>query len=153
MKKVDFIIFLLALFIYCKRNKKNIIKDFRKRRFKEKMSFIKNRSIGGKLGILVTIPLVLMIAITIYNYSAYHKIDDRYTYVYTNFDVNVAKWAEFRSNLRAIQEDIGKIIMSSKAEQMKMYRDDIESRRAANDKFYNEYKSKAGFIDGEKLDC
>ena len=115
------------------------------------MSFLRNRSIGGKLGILMAIPLVLIIGITLYNYLTFIEIDRRYTYSYENFELYATEWTNVRNNSRAIQEDIAKIIMLDKhqTDQIKKFRDDVTARRARNSDIIARY-SKSDLTDREK---
>ncbi|MDR1966772.1 MAG: methyl-accepting chemotaxis protein [Synergistaceae bacterium] len=103
------------------------------------MSWLKNRSIGAKLGILAGIPLVLLISITAFNYSALGRIDDRYTFAYENFAVHAAEFAVFRANLQGIQKNIVKLIIAT-PEQAKPIIDDIAQRRQEDAEIIENFK-------------
>ena len=107
------------------------------------MSFLRNRSIGGKLAILVAIPLILMTAITVFNYTAFNNIDARYTNAYDRYAVYATKWTEVRANFRAIQENIAKIILldETQVDQIKELRDGIDTRRKLNTDIIEEFKT------------
>jgi len=116
------------------------------------MSFLRNRSIGGKLGILMSIPLVLIIGITLYNYLTFIEIDRRYSYSYENNDIFAVDWTNVRNLSRAVQENIAKIIMLDKnqTDKIKSLRDDIDSRRRQAGEIYERY-SKSVLTDREKI--
>jgi methyl-accepting chemotaxis protein len=105
------------------------------------MSWLRNRSIGGRLGILVTIPLILLIGVTMFNYSAVKSIDDRYSFAYENYAVFATDWTAFRSNLRAIQEDIAKIIiLEADPSKVKELAGDVDKRRAENSEMMRRFE-------------
>jgi methyl-accepting chemotaxis protein len=107
------------------------------------MSWLRNRSIGGKLGMLAAIPLVLLVALTVFNVMSFRKIDANYSYAYSNFAVYAIDWAAFRANLRAVQEDIAKILIldPSEVEQIKALRDDVQKRRDDNNTMLAPYRA------------
>ena len=108
------------------------------------MSFLRNRSIGGKLAILVAIPLALMIGITIYNSFAFIRISDRYKYSYDNFDDFAKDWCIAGGNLYAVEESIAKIILlePDQTEQIRAHRENIVARRAENSAIYERFRTK-----------
>jgi len=107
------------------------------------MSFLRNRSIGGKLAILVAIPLILMTGITVFNYTAFYSIDAHYTNAYERFGVYATKWTEVRTNFRAIQENIAKIILldETQLDQIKELRDGIDARRRQNTEIIDDFRN------------
>ncbi|MDR3255287.1 MAG: methyl-accepting chemotaxis protein [Synergistaceae bacterium] len=103
------------------------------------MSWLKNRSIGGKLGILSGIPLVLLVFITIFNYSAIVNIEKRNKFAYENYSYFAAEMAVFRANLQANQKNILKAILTEDEDKIKAAVDDIEERRTQNLEILNAY--------------
>ncbi|MDR3076864.1 MAG: methyl-accepting chemotaxis protein [Synergistaceae bacterium] len=106
------------------------------------MSWLRNRSIGGKLGILAAIPLVLLIGITVFNFVALGRVDVRYTFAYENFSAYSTELMIVRANVRAIQEDIAKIIiLHGGSGEIKRLREDIAERRSENNGVMERYRN------------
>ena len=118
------------------------------------MSWLRNRSIGGKLGILAAIPLVLLMVMMVFNFVAFSKVDARYTYAYENFAVFATEWTMIRTNTRGIQGDIAKLILLDNTEHekeiIKEITDDIRRRRAENTDIMERYK-KTSIPDRERV--
>jgi methyl-accepting chemotaxis protein len=105
------------------------------------MSWLRNRSIGGKLGILAAIPLVLLIGLTVFNSVAFGRIDDRYTYAYENYSVHAANMAIMRANVQANQKNVLKIIFLTDENKIKPVEADLEARRQENVSLLADLKS------------
>jgi methyl-accepting chemotaxis protein len=93
------------------------------------MSWLRNRSIGGKLGALAAIPLALLVFITVFNTLSVDRIEDQYTYAYENFAVHANNMVMFGENLQAIQKNVLKIILTDDPGRLKELKGEIITRR------------------------
>ncbi|MDR3255377.1 MAG: methyl-accepting chemotaxis protein [Synergistaceae bacterium] len=106
------------------------------------MAWLRNRSIGVKLGILSAVPLVLLILITAFNFIAFKRIDVRYSNAIDNYAAHASDIAVFRANLQGIQKDVLKIILleDSDAAKIKDVKEDIVNRRQENGDLLREFE-------------
>ncbi|MDR2780542.1 MAG: hypothetical protein LBB28_05400, partial [Synergistaceae bacterium] len=74
------------------------------------MSWLKNRSIEMKLGILVAIPLLLLIGLTAFNAYSLNRVNDIYTYSYKNYSVQAVEMVLLRADMQANMKNTLKII-------------------------------------------
>jgi methyl-accepting chemotaxis protein len=96
------------------------------------MSWLRNRSIGGKLGILAAIPLVLLVALTVFNTVSVRRIEGQYSFAYDNFAVSSTNIAMFRTNLQMSQKNLLKIIMNSDPKYIKNIKNELMENRKEN---------------------
>ncbi|MDR3076865.1 MAG: methyl-accepting chemotaxis protein, partial [Synergistaceae bacterium] len=104
------------------------------------MAWLRNRSIGGKLGILAAIPLILLIAITVFNKAAIRRVDDRYSFAFENYATHATSMAVFRSNLQASQKNVLKVILTDDPVEIKAAKDEIDMRRRENAGILDDFK-------------
>jgi methyl-accepting chemotaxis protein len=104
------------------------------------MSWLKNRSIGMKLGILAAIPLVLLMAITIFSYISSDKVEDGYERAYTDFALPAANFGIYRSHVQATVRDVLEIILLDDPAIIKQVADDLASRRESATEIVADYQ-------------
>ncbi|MDR3321337.1 MAG: methyl-accepting chemotaxis protein [Synergistaceae bacterium] len=104
------------------------------------MSWLKNRSIGAKLGILAVIPLILLIGLTVYSFFAFRSIDYHYTFAYENYSYFAAEFGIMRANLQANQKNVLKIVVMQDQNKLKPVLDDMEARRQENSEIIEKYR-------------
>ncbi|GHS94615.1 methyl-accepting chemotaxis sensory transducer [Synergistales bacterium] len=104
------------------------------------MSWLKNRSIGVKLSILAAIPLILLVAVTAFNYFSSGKVNEAYEYSYGNFSVPSANFGVYRAHVQGTTKDVLEIILLDDPVKMKTVKDDLAYRRAAATSIAQEYQ-------------
>jgi methyl-accepting chemotaxis protein len=106
------------------------------------MGWLKNRSIGVKLGILAAIPLILLIFMAVFNFNALRTIDDRYSEGIDNYAMSATDFAIFRANLQGTQKNILKVIAMEDTSKLKPVLDDIDARRKQNAEILENFRKK-----------
>ncbi|MDR1510982.1 MAG: methyl-accepting chemotaxis protein [Synergistaceae bacterium] len=106
------------------------------------MSWLKNRSIGMKLGILVAVPLLLLAGLTIFNVYSLDRVNDIYAYSYENYTVHAANLALFSTDMQANMKNVLKVICVSDSGNLKRIEDDMAARRAEINKIVDTFDKK-----------
>jgi methyl-accepting chemotaxis protein len=104
------------------------------------MSWLKNRSIGVKLGILGAVPLVLLVVVTTFNYFSSKKVDAGYSYAYKNFAVPAAEFGVYRAHVQGTMNDVVQVILTEDPVIIKSVMEDLKQRRAEASAIVQEYK-------------
>ncbi|MDR1137610.1 MAG: methyl-accepting chemotaxis protein [Synergistaceae bacterium] len=103
------------------------------------MSWLKNRSIEMKLGILVTIPLLLLVGLTIFNVYSLDRVNDIHAYSYNNYTVQATNMAILRANTQANMKNVLKLICTDDSGTAKEIEDDMAVRRAEINKILDDF--------------
>ncbi|MDR1917143.1 MAG: methyl-accepting chemotaxis protein [Synergistaceae bacterium] len=93
------------------------------------MSWLKNRSIGAKLGILSGVPLLILVFITIFNYYSSNTSNQLFIYAYENYTVPNTDIDQIRVNLQATQKNVLKIALDTDLARIRDFKADLELRR------------------------
>ena len=93
------------------------------------MSWIKNRSIGAKLTILVSVPLVILVILTIFSCLNDEKTSENFITTYDNFARPSIELAIMRANLQAAQKNVVKIIIDKDKQRYNEIMSDLQARR------------------------
>ncbi|MDR1481124.1 MAG: methyl-accepting chemotaxis protein [Synergistaceae bacterium] len=104
------------------------------------MSWLKNRSINEKLGILATIPLILLITLTIFNSHAFKRIAHSFEHTYENYGVPSKLVNVLIANSQANMKNLMTIVATDDQVRIKTINDDISIRRNENDKIFGELR-------------
>jgi methyl-accepting chemotaxis protein len=93
------------------------------------MTWLKNRSIGAKLGILSGIPLIILIILTISNYISSRNSNQFFVEAYEDYTVPNMDTFVARVQLQATQKDVLKVILNTDPAKAEEFRDDLTARR------------------------
>ena len=103
------------------------------------MSWLRNRSIEMKLGILVAIPLLLLIGLTAFNAYSLDRVNDIYTYSYDNYSAQAVDIVVLRAHMQANMKNVLKIICSDDEEKLKEVEADMAARRDEVNKILDDF--------------
>ena len=103
------------------------------------MSWLRNRSIEMKLGILVAIPLLLLIGLTAFNVYSLDRVNDIYTYSYENYSTQAVDMVLLRADMQANMKNVLKIICTNDSEKLKEVEADMAARRGEVDKILDDF--------------
>jgi methyl-accepting chemotaxis protein len=92
------------------------------------------------LGILAAVPLILLIFVAVFNYSALTRIDERYSVGIDNYAMSATDFAIFRANLQGNQKNVLKVIAMENVEKLKPVLDDMDARRRQNAEILENFK-------------
>jgi methyl-accepting chemotaxis protein len=95
------------------------------------MGWLRNRSIGAKLAILVGVPIVILIIVSVFNYYASDVASNMFIDAYENASLPAINIGRARENLQVTQKDVLKIILSTEADKIKLIREDLVEKRAS----------------------
>ncbi|MDR1481812.1 MAG: methyl-accepting chemotaxis protein [Synergistaceae bacterium] len=113
------------------------------------MSWLKNRSIGAKLGILVGIPLVILIVLTVLSHSNSLRMSDGFTDSYNKYTKPTIDLAVARANLQGTQKNILKILITTDPKRHEEFVGDLRARRTENINIFDGLKR---ILTAEELD-
>ncbi|MDR0616180.1 MAG: methyl-accepting chemotaxis protein [Synergistaceae bacterium] len=102
------------------------------------MSWLKNRSIGAKLGILSGIPIMILIFITMFYYYSSSETTDAFRAAYYDYTKPTLSIAIARIHLEGTQKDVLKTLVTNDPAEAKEATDDLARRRAQNQQIYEE---------------
>ncbi|MDR1650727.1 MAG: methyl-accepting chemotaxis protein [Synergistaceae bacterium] len=105
------------------------------------MSWLKNRSIGAKLGILAGIPLMLLIAVACFNFYNFNQIDLEFEEAYVHYSVPATNMAIASINNQANMKNALKIVATGDPARIRTIENDIEARRSENETIFKSLDS------------
>jgi methyl-accepting chemotaxis protein len=105
------------------------------------MSWLKNLSIGVKLGILAAVPLIVLIFMAAFNFYALKRVDDRYSFGIENYSEFATGFAVYRANVQANQKNVLKIVLLKDQDKIRLAREDYEARRTQNNDILEKFKA------------
>jgi methyl-accepting chemotaxis protein len=100
------------------------------------MSWLKNRSIGAKLGILSGIPMMILIIITAFYVFSSARTSGTFISAYENYSKPALNIAIARIHLEGTQKNILKMLVTDDPAEQKEAREDLARRRAENQGIY-----------------
>ncbi|MDR1472052.1 MAG: methyl-accepting chemotaxis protein [Synergistaceae bacterium] len=113
------------------------------------MMWLKNRSIGVKLGILSGVPLVVLIVIAVLNYVSSNNSNRLFVGAYEDYTVPTMDISVVNVQLQATLKDVLKIILNSDPARIREFSDDLAARRREVLKAMDDL-SKTKLDDGDK---
>jgi methyl-accepting chemotaxis protein len=93
------------------------------------MSWLKNISIGMKMGILSGIPLIVLVALSVVNYSNSSNIISNFSMAYNNYATPAINAALMRVDIQVTQKDILKMILTDDDDQFRKALAEFNDRR------------------------
>ncbi|MDR3255388.1 MAG: methyl-accepting chemotaxis protein [Synergistaceae bacterium] len=106
------------------------------------MNWLKNRSIGTKLGILSGIPLVILIIVTVFNFLNSSSTNRRFISAFDDYTMPSINVAVARVNLQATQKDVLKIVLTDDPKKIEDVHNDLAARRSETAKIYEEFSKR-----------
>ncbi|MDR3165477.1 MAG: methyl-accepting chemotaxis protein [Synergistaceae bacterium] len=93
------------------------------------MGWLRNRSIGAKLGILAAVPIVILIAVSVFSYYTSDTVSNHFVRSYEEEMIPVLKIGDVRVNLQETQKNILRIILEEEQEKVKEEKEYILNAR------------------------
>ncbi|MDR1133044.1 MAG: methyl-accepting chemotaxis protein [Synergistaceae bacterium] len=95
------------------------------------MHWLKNRSIGAKLGILAAVPVIILTVVSVFSYHTSSVVSGNFVKSFDEQALPAFEVGNAKANLQLTQKDILKIILQDDEEKEKSYLEDMEKGRAS----------------------
>jgi methyl-accepting chemotaxis protein len=94
------------------------------------MNWLRNRSIGAKLGILAAVPVIILVAVSAFSYYTSGVVAGNFILAFEDRAFPAIQVGLASANLQRTQKNVLKVIIQDDLERTKLYQKDLEAARA-----------------------